>query len=96
MFVGGNKGPTNFPYPIDYGCITPLKTECTNLLVPVCFSATHQGYASARMEPVFMMCGESAGIAAAQAIDEKSAVQDINLTEFRNRLLAAGQILNWK
>ncbi|GAA4442290.1 FAD-dependent oxidoreductase [Bremerella cremea] len=95
MFVGGNKGPTNVPYPIPYRAITPIKKQCTNLLVPVCFSATHLGYASARMEPVFMICGESAGIAAVQSIDENCAVQDIDMPTYLASLEAAGQKLRW-
>lgn len=95
MFVGGGEGPTNVPYPVSYRSITPLESECTNLLVPVCFSATHLGYASARMEPVFMICGESAGIAAAQAIDEQRAVQKIDMKLYLRKLERAGQRLSW-
>ncbi|MFN3151319.1 FAD-dependent oxidoreductase [Bremerella sp.] len=95
MFVGGNKGPTNIPYPIPYAAITPREAECTNVLVPVCFSATHLGYASARMEPVFMICGESAGIAAAQAIDENVSVQQIDKARYTAALEKAGQKLTW-
>lgn len=95
MFVGGANGPTNVPYPISYRSITPKSNECTNLLVPVCFSATHLGYASARMEPVFMMVGESAGIAAVQAIDESVSVQNINPVTYKEKLIAKGQIISW-
>lgn len=95
MFVGGSSGPTNVPYPIPYRAITPKAEECTNLLVSVCFSATHLGYASARMEPVFMICGESAGIAACQALGEQKAVQKINLEKYLNRLKEVGQKLTW-
>lgn len=95
MFVGGSRGPTNQPYPIAYRAITPRQGECTNLLVPVCFSATHLGYASARMEPVFMICGESAGIAACQALAENCAVQDIDAKAYRRALERAGQKLVW-
>ncbi len=95
MFVGGAKGPTNVPYPISYRSITPKSNECTNLLVPVCFSATHLGYASARMEPVFMMVGESAGLAAVQAIDENTSVQEIDMNGYRKRLEDVGQKLKW-
>lgn len=95
MFLGGNKGPTNVPYPVPYRAITPERAECENLLVPVCFSATHLGYASARMEPVFMMCGESAGIAAVQAIEEGRAVQAIDLPTLLAALQEAGQKLSW-
>ncbi|WP_419193512.1 FAD-dependent oxidoreductase [Kolteria novifilia] len=95
MFVGGSKGPTNVPYPISYRAITPRAEECGNLLVPVCFSATHLGYASARMEPVFMICGESAGIAACHAIDEGTSVQKIDMATYRQALEKAKQKLVW-
>lgn len=75
MFIGGDKGPTNVPYPIPYRAITPFANDCENLLVPVCFSASHLGYASARMKPVFMICGEFAGIAAANASENVSVQQ---------------------
>lgn len=95
MFVGGGEGPTHVPYPVSYRSITPRKSECTNLLVPVCFSASHLGYASARMEPVFMICGESAGIAASQAINENCSVQDIDARVYHRTLVAKGQRLRW-
>lgn len=95
MFVGGAGGPTNVPYPIPYRAITPREKDAVNLLVPVCFSASHLGYASARMEPVFMICGESAGIAAALALRADCAVQAIDPRRFRDALLAAGQKLAW-
>lgn len=95
MFIGGNKGPTNVPYPISYRAITPAAEECVNLLVPVCFSATHLGYASARMEPVFMICGESAGIAATQAIKQDTGVQSIDMVSYTEALQTARQKLQW-
>lgn len=95
MFVGGSRGPTDIPYPIPYRAITPRPEECVNLLVPVCFSASHLGYASARMEPVFMICGESAGIAAVRALTEKVTVQQISPTALREALEQAGQKLAW-
>jgi hypothetical protein len=95
MFVGGSRGPTNVPYPIPYRALTPKAAECANLLVPVSFSATHLGYASARMEPVFMMCGEAAGIAACRALAEGKAVQEIDPAAFRAALEKAGQKLAW-
>jgi hypothetical protein len=95
MFIGGGKGPTNVPYPIPYRAITPPAKECSNLLVPVCFSATHLGYASARMEPVFMICGESAGIAACRVLADGGSVQDVDMAALRTELEAAGQKLAW-
>ena len=95
MFVGGSRGPTNVPYPIPYRSITPQRHEVTNLLVPVLFSASHLGYASARMEPTFMIAGESAGVAAVQAMEEGVAVQDINMERYLNQLRKLGQRLEW-
>eukprot|EP00913_Durusdinium_trenchii_P013349 g12530.t1 len=83
------------PYPIAYQSIRPKKSECTNLLVPVCLSASHIAYGSIRMEPVFMVLAQSAATAAAQAIDQNSAVQDIDVAKLKKRLLADGQVLVW-
>ena len=66
-----------------------------NLLVPVCFSASYIAYASARMEPVFCVLGESAAIAAAQAVRENAPVQAIDGAKLRRRLLERGQVLAW-
>lgn len=68
------------PYPVAYGSITPKRNECTNLLVPVCLSASHIAYGSIRMEPVFMVLGQSAAIAASLAINKKQSVQDVDVT----------------
>jgi hypothetical protein len=65
------------PYPISYRSIVPKAAECTNLLVPVCLSASHISYGSIRMEPVFMVLGQSAATAAALAIDSKTHVQRV-------------------
>jgi hypothetical protein len=75
------------PYPISYRSIVPKKDECENLLVPVCLSATHIAFGSIRMEPVFMVLGQSAATAACQAIDQKKAVQDIDYTLLKEKLL---------
>jgi hypothetical protein len=81
------------PYPISYRAITPQTRECENLLVPVCFSASHIAYGSARMEPVFMVLAESAATAACQAIDEGRRVQDIDVKRLTEKLKGAGQVL---
>jgi hypothetical protein len=83
------------PYPISYRSIRPKKSECKNLLVPICLSASHIAYGSIRMEPVFMVLGQSAAMAAVQAIEKKIAVQDIDIDELQKRLLADGQVLRW-
>jgi len=95
MFVGGSHGPTRTPYPIPYRALTPQEAQASNLLVSVCFSASYLGYASARMEPTFMMCGEAAGIAASQAIAAGVAVQRIDPAVYRQSLLASGMLLAW-
>jgi len=82
---------TKGPYGISYGSIVPRKTECQNLIVPVCVSSSHIAYGSIRMEPVFMILGQSAATAAAQAIDTDRAVQDIDYARLRERLLADHQ-----
>ena len=95
MFVGGGRGPTNVPYPIPYRAIVPQRYECTNLLISVLFSSSHLGYASARMEPTFMIVGESAGVAAVHALEENVPVQDISMEKYQNRLKEMGQRLYW-
>lgn len=76
------------PYPIAYRAIIPKKEECANVLVPVCLSATHIAYGSIRMEPVFMVLGQSAATAASLAIDSKQSVQDINIAKLQSLLRA--------
>jgi hypothetical protein len=89
----GGFGYGKKPYPISYRSILPKKQECKNLLVPVCLSASHVAYGSIRMEPVFMILGQSAGTAAALAIDEGIAVQDLSYEKLKDRLLKDGQKL---
>jgi hypothetical protein len=74
------------PYPVAYRSITPKAGECTNLLVPVCLSATHIAYGSIRMEPVFMVLGESAAVAAHLAIGAGCPVQQVDVTRIRELL----------
>jgi len=82
------------PYPISYRAIVPQADECENLLVPVCLSSSHISYGSIRMEPVFMILGQSAATAAAIAIDKRVALQKIDYRKLRTRLRADGQVLN--
>lgn len=86
---------TGGPYKIAYGALVPKKEECTNLYAPVAASASHIAYGSIRMEPVFMIMGQSAATAASMAINEDIAVQDVDYTKLRERLLADGQILEY-
>ncbi|WP_295129344.1 FAD-dependent oxidoreductase [uncultured Chitinophaga sp.] len=87
----GIGAPT--PYRISYGSIVPKKAECENLLVPVCVSSSHIAYGSIRMEPVFMILGQSAATAAAQAIDTKKAIQDIDYNKLKAKLIQDKQRL---
>ena len=83
------------PYPISYRSLVPKVRECDNLLVPVCMSASHIAYGSIRMEPVFMVLGQSAATAACQAIDDGLSVQSVDYTKLRQRLLDDKQVLAW-
>lgn len=84
---------TNGPYTISYGSLVPKKNECKNLLVPVCVSSSHIAFGSIRMEPVFMILGQSAAAAAVIAIDENIAVQNVDYNQLKNVLVAKGQII---
>jgi hypothetical protein len=83
------------PYPIAYGALVPKAAQCDNLLVPVCLSASHISYGSIRMEPVFMVLGQSAATAAVLAIEDKVAVQKVEYAKLRERLLRDKQVLDW-
>ncbi len=94
MFIGHARGPTDKPYAISYRSIVPKASQCSNLIVPVCFSSSYIGYASARMENVFMVLGESAGIAANLAIENECKVQEVAYDELEKKLLKYGQIID--
>ena len=79
------------PYGIDYGALVPKRSECANLLVPVCISASHIAYGSIRMEPVFFSLGQAAGAAATMAVAGGCAVQDVDYARLRAGLLAPAQ-----
>ena len=81
-------------YQLPYRAITPQRAECSNLLVPVALSSTHVAMSSLRVEPTWMVLGQSSGIAAALALETKRAVQDLPYPELRARLLAQGQALD--
>ena len=87
---------TKGPYSISYETLVPKKEECKNLLVPVCLSSSHIAFGSIRMEPVFMILGQSAAAAAVLAIDENAVVQEVDYDKLRGVLLAKGQILEKK
>jgi hypothetical protein len=85
--------PPKAPYAISYRSIVPRADQCTNLLVPVCLSASHIAYGSIRMEPVFMVLGESAAIAASLAIDRDCDLQSLPYAALRQQLDRAEQQL---
>ena len=74
------------PYPVAYRSITPKRAEATNLLVPVALSASHIAYGSIRMEPVFMVLGQSAAVAASMAVDADVPVQEIDVRALQEEL----------
>ncbi len=90
---GNVEARVQSPYPISYRSLIPKRTECTNLLVPVCVSASHIAFGSIRMEPVFMVLGQSAATAASLSIDKDIPVQDVVYEELREKLVKDGQIL---
>jgi len=89
----GDIGVPISPYSIAYGALVPKRGEIANLFAPVACSATHIAYGSIRMEPVFMILGQSAATAAVLAIDGNLAVQDVPYAALRARLLEDGQVL---
>ena len=95
-----NEGDVQVPvrgvYGISYRSLVPKPAECTNLLVPVCMSATHIAYGSIRMEPVYMIMGQACGTAAAIAVDDKLDVQNVPYPKLRERLVADKQLVEWK
>ena len=81
------------PYQIDKRSLLPSRTECINLLVPVCLSCSHIAFGSIRMEPVFMILGQSAATLAVMAIETKRHLHDIAYEELKQQLLQDGQVL---
>jgi hypothetical protein len=84
------------PYPISYRSIIPKQEKCSNLLVPVCLSASHIAFGSIRMEPVFMVLAQSSATAAVQAINEEVAIQEINYKRLKDQLLKDRQVLKYQ
>lgn len=91
----GDIGVGISPYAIAYGSLVPKKSQCENLLVPICVSSSHIAFGSIRMEPVFMILGQSAATAAVLAIDDKQAVQDVPYEKLKAQLLKDGQVLEY-
>ena len=90
---GNVEAHVKSPYPISYRSVVPKKEECSNLLIPVCLSASHIAFGSIRMEPVFMVLGQSTSVIACMAIDQDKSVQEIEYDELRSRLTKLGQVI---
>lgn len=91
---GNIEGSPRGSYVISYRAIVPAKGQTENLLVPVCLSASHIAFGSIRMEPVFMILGQSSGAAAVLSIDKKSSVQSLPYSELVKQLRADNQYLD--
>ena len=87
--------PTKGPYEIAYGSLVPKPGQADNLFAPLCVSSSHIAFGSIRMEPVFMILGQSAATAACLAIDDNVPAQKVNYTTLHDRLMKDGQILEW-
>ena len=92
---GNVNAKTNGPYQIDMWSLLPRREECSNLLVPVAVSSSHIAFGSIRMEPVFMILGQSSAIMASLALDQRKPLHDLDYTNVRQELLKVGQVLNF-
>jgi hypothetical protein len=98
VMEGGIQAPSFLPpslppFQIPYRALLPKRAEATNLLVPVAVSSTHVGFCAIRLEPTWTVLGESAGVAAAQAVKAGAAVQDLDVGALQERLRELGQVL---
>lgn len=91
---GDVEAPT-IPFQIPYRALIPKRQECGNLLVPVCASASHIGYGALRLEPVYMIMGEAAGVAATMAADKNHAVQAVDAVALAKELTKRGAVMEW-
>ena len=92
----GNMEVPVTPYQIPYRIILPRQDQAVNLLVTVCFSASHVTYSTLRMEPVYMIIGQVAGVAASMAIEGKAPLHEIDTTALTAILRSQGAVLEWE
>ena len=81
------------PYQIDLGSILPKREECNNLIVPVCISSSHIAFGSIRMEPVFMILGQSAGTIASMTLEKGIEIHELSYDELKEKLVKDEQVL---
>lgn len=84
------------PYLIHLGTILPKRQECRNLIVTAALSSSHSAFGSIRMEPVFMILGQSAGTLAGMAIDRKTSIHDLPYEDLKQQLLEDKQVLDYQ
>ncbi|MHB1235920.1 MAG: FAD-dependent oxidoreductase [Microbacteriaceae bacterium] len=94
VFTEGYLSVPVAPYPIPYRSLLPQREHCTNLIVPVCISASHVAFSSVRMEVQYQMLGHAAGVAASLAVAGGTAVQDVDVPRLQRILADAGQVLS--
>jgi hypothetical protein len=98
LYAEGRLSPTGGlglrPYEIPYRALLPRRSDCENLLVTSCLSASHVAFSSIRMEPVFMMLGHAAGMAAAICVQERLPLHEIKGEALRAALVEQGQIVD--
>jgi hypothetical protein len=94
MFTEGYLSQPVDPWQIPYRALLPKSNQASNLLVTSCISASTIAYASFRVEPTYMIAGESAGVAAALSIQTKTDLQHVNMTQLQALLRSRGQILS--
>lgn len=79
------------PLQLPYRILVPKRVD--GLLVPVACSASHVGYQTIRMEPVFMALGEACGIAAKTAVDAKVEVRTVNVPAVQKEIVKRGGVI---
>jgi hypothetical protein len=84
------------PYQIPYRVMIPKRAEATNLVVPVCFSASHVAYSSLRMEPQYMIIGQAAGVAVSMALRDGKPVQDVDTRTLTDRLRKQDAVMEYR